>query len=266
MKIFQLFKLAVPDTNLVNNVVNDFNIQAVVGHSIFLSTVTSFYTTQLDFSVIHSEPILKGNSGLYHNRNGLGFPLFSFHSTRCQNLWLVKDWTADLCNLTHLKELVTEILSQNLQEILRTRKLWPQTRYPRHHQLNSWRTCPGGICIPSPCVNLEVKFRLDGQTVGSFFCINSLRVYILLEDLAKNVDKPLKFWKKICTTSLLLSCATKLNLWNEQHSVWTVHWDKTKELLFVNQWHGPSLQKVHRRFGWLIFCHPQTCLSLVVRT
>jgi hypothetical protein len=41
-----------------------------------------------------------------------------------------------------------------------------------------------------------VKFHWDGETVGSFFCINSLRVYNLLEDLAKNVDKPLEVLKK----------------------------------------------------------------------
>ena len=90
MKIFQLFKLAVPDTNLVNNAVNDFNVQVLIGHFIFLFAVALFYAVQLDFSVIHSEPVLKGKSGLYHNRNELGFPLFSFHSTRYQNLWLVK--------------------------------------------------------------------------------------------------------------------------------------------------------------------------------
>ena len=60
MKIFQLFKLAVSNSNLVNNVVNDFKVQVLVGHSIFLFTVTSFYAVQLDFSVMHSEPILKG--------------------------------------------------------------------------------------------------------------------------------------------------------------------------------------------------------------
>jgi len=42
-----------------------------------------------------------------------------------------------------------------------------------------------------------VKVHLDGHTAGSFFCTNSLRVYILLEDFAKNVDKPPEVLKKI---------------------------------------------------------------------
>jgi hypothetical protein len=35
--------------------------------------------------------------------------------------------------------------------------------------------------------NLEAKFHLVGEAVGSFFCINSLGVLILLEDLEKDV-------------------------------------------------------------------------------
>ena len=91
MQILQLFKLAEPDINLVKNSVNDCNVQVLIGHFIFLFTVTSFYAIQLDFSVIHSKHILKGKSGLHHNRNELEFPSFSFHSTRRQNVWFVKD-------------------------------------------------------------------------------------------------------------------------------------------------------------------------------
>jgi hypothetical protein len=39
--------------------------------------------------------------------------------------------------------------------------------------------------------NLEVKFHLFGEIVGNVFSINSLRVYYLLEDLEKDVEKTL---------------------------------------------------------------------------
>jgi hypothetical protein len=41
-----------------------------------------------------------------------------------------------------------------------------------------------------------LKSCLDGETVGIVFFINSVRVYILSEDLAKNVDRPLEVLKK----------------------------------------------------------------------
>ena len=54
------------------------------------------------------------------------------------------------------------------------------------------------------------KFHLVGGTVDSFFCINSLRAYIVLEDLEKNVDKSLGFEKNV---ALLGYCRTKFMEW-----------------------------------------------------
>jgi hypothetical protein len=68
VKIFQLFKLTVPGIKVVHNAVNDFNVQALIGHFIFLFAVTSFYAVQQDFSVIHSKPILKGERSLSQQR------------------------------------------------------------------------------------------------------------------------------------------------------------------------------------------------------
>jgi hypothetical protein len=41
-----------------------------------------------------------------------------------------------------------------------------------------------------------LKFHLVGETVGSFFCINSLGVHIILEDLEKDVYSALYVLKK----------------------------------------------------------------------
>jgi len=43
------------------------------------------------------------------------------------------------------------------------------------------------LCSFTVIDKLEVKCHLVGETVGSFFCINSLGVHVLLEDLEKDV-------------------------------------------------------------------------------